>query len=107
MLFDAETVMAAQLVVARRMPIMWSDFLSPTPQSRREMDLMVTEKILAAGKSSAVLPGALMTAAFATVGACGRGVPMPFAAYSGLGDLIKTVLSPTTRTVKDNAKRLA
>ena len=105
--FDPETVMAAHMVVARRMPIMWCGIVAPTPQTCREMDRMVTEKVAAVAEGFAMVPSALFAAAFAAFRAGGNGAPLPLAAMSGFDAATRTVLSPARKRIRANARRLS
>lgn len=106
MFFDSETMFAAQYVVGRRVGMMWSDLLLPTPQARREVDRMVTEKIVAAAEGAAMMPSAVIASVLTTTGACRNGAPFPVALFSGFDAAARAILSPARRRVRANAKRL-
>ena len=104
--FDPETMMAAQFVVARRVPIMWSDLVAPTPQTRHEMNRMVTEKVATLAAGVAMMPGAFFAGALSVARASHRGTPLPVAVLSGLDTAARAMTSPARRCVRANARRL-
>ena len=100
-------MLAAQMVVARRLPIIWGHLFAPTPDSGREVSLMVTEKLAAAGEGAALMPGAAVLAGCAVLLALSRGAPPVAAAASGLDVASRALLAPGRRRVRANAQRLA
>ncbi len=93
---------AAAETIMRRMPIMWWQMLSPTPEGQAEMQLMVEEK------HKAVVDG-ILAAQAQLVKETFRFWTTPFfASKSGNASqrIINAATAPARRTVKANVKRL-
>jgi len=100
---DITTAGHAAETIARRMPILWGQALSPTPEGQREVTRMVAEK------QQAMVDG-LVAAQMQMMQEAMRFWVNPFATPSSTGRaaarIANAASAPARKTVRANVKRL-